>query len=65
MMRVITRRKIIDYYSENSYSQNTLEEWVDKTKKTNWRSFRGLKKRWKRKRLESSQIQEYRSPASA
>lgn len=43
-MRIIARKKIIDYYTDNPNSQVALEEWYSKTKKAEWKCFADMKK---------------------
>lgn len=43
-MRIIARKKIIEYYTCHKESKTALEEWYFKTKKAQWRCFSEIKK---------------------
>lgn len=42
-MRIISRKKIIDYYTEHTDSKVALEEWYTKTEKSQWTCFQDIK----------------------
>lgn len=42
-MRVISRNKLIEYYTKNADSKSALEEWFLKTKKAEWSNFEDIK----------------------
>lgn len=43
-MRIISRTKIIEYYTEHADSRVALEEWFTKTKKAQWICFDDIKR---------------------
>ena len=43
-MRIVSRRKIIDYYINHAGSKTALEVWYKKVTKSSWSSFNELKK---------------------
>ena len=43
-MRIISRTKIIEYYTEHADSRVALEEWFTKTKKAQWTCFDDIKR---------------------
>ena len=43
-MRIISRTKIIEYYTEYADSRVALEEWFTKTKKAQWKCFDDIKR---------------------
>jgi len=43
-MRIIAKSKIIDYYTEHPDAETALEEWYQKTKKSEWMCFADMKK---------------------
>ena len=43
-MRVISRSKLVEYYSEHADSKVALEEWYQKTLKSKWTCFDDIKK---------------------
>lgn len=43
-MRIISRTKIIEYYTEHADSRVALEEWFTKTKKSQWTCFDDIKR---------------------
>ena len=42
-MRIIARKKIIDYYSLNPNARTALEDWYHKTKNAEWSCFADMK----------------------
>ena len=43
-MRIISRKTIVQYYTENPKAQIALEQWVEKTENAEWHSFADIKK---------------------
>lgn len=43
-MRIISRKKLIDFWKINPYSEQPLKAWYYETKKVKWRSPNELKK---------------------
>ncbi len=43
-MSVVSRRKIVDYYTKHSTSKIALEEWYKKVSKEEWNNLNDLKK---------------------
>lgn len=44
LMRIISRSKIIAFYTEVPESRTALEEWFQKTKRADWSCFADLKR---------------------
>lgn len=42
-MRIISKKRIVDYYSKHAKSKTALEEWYVKVSKMNWSNFNELK----------------------
>ncbi len=42
-MRIVSRKKIIEFYSEHANSRTALEEWFHKVSKCEWESFNQLR----------------------
>ena len=42
-MRVVSKAKIVEYYSKHAASKIALEEWYKKVSKTNWDNLNELK----------------------
>lgn len=43
-MRIISRNKLIEYYTINADAKTALEEWYIKTQKAEWESYADIKK---------------------
>ena len=43
-MRIISRKTIVQYYTDNPKAQIALEQWVEKTENAEWHSFADIKK---------------------
>lgn len=43
-MRIIARKKIVEYYTENPNARVALEDWFHKTKESEWTCFADIKK---------------------
>lgn len=43
-MRIISRNKIIEYYSAHPDAETALEDWYQKVRKANWNCFADMKK---------------------
>lgn len=43
-MRIIARKKIIEYYSQNPNAEIALEDWFKKTSDVDWTCFADIKK---------------------
>lgn len=43
-MRVVSRKKIIDYYLNHAQSKTALEEWYQRVNKSEWVNLNELKK---------------------
>lgn len=43
-MRIITRKVLIDFYTEHADAKSALEEWYSKAKKAEWGSFADMKR---------------------
>ncbi len=44
IMRIISKSTIVDYYRKDPKSKTALEEWYNKTKKSEWTCFADIKK---------------------
>lgn len=42
-MRIVSKKKIVDYYTKNTNSRTALEEWYKKVSKLNWENLNELK----------------------
>ena len=42
-MRIISRNKIIEYYTEHSDTETALKDWYQKVKQAEWRCFADMK----------------------
>ncbi len=42
-VRVVSKKKIVDYYTKNAGSKTALEEWYYKVSKVNWDNLNELK----------------------
>ncbi len=42
-MRVVSKKKIIDYYDQHAQSKTALEEWYKKVTKAGWQNLNELK----------------------
>lgn len=42
-MRIVSRKKLIDYYTKHSSSKVALEDWYKKVNKAKWINFNQLK----------------------
>lgn len=45
-MRIVSKKKLIDYYSKHAGSKTALEEWHKKVSKAEWGSLNDLKKQF-------------------
>ena len=43
IMRVIARKKIVDYYSIHPQAKTALDEWYAKTEEAEWKSLADIK----------------------
>lgn len=43
-MRIISKSTLVDYYTRVPQSKTALEEWYEKTKKSEWTCFADIKK---------------------
>ena len=43
-MRVVSKKKLVDYYSKHAGSKTALEEWYKKVSKAEWRNINELKR---------------------
>lgn len=43
-MRVVSKKKIVDYYTTHASSKTALEEWYKKVNKCSWENLNDLKK---------------------
>ena len=43
-MRVIAKRKIVEYYSEHPLAKTALDDWYAKTEEAEWYSFADIKR---------------------
>ena len=42
-MRIIAKSTLVEYYSKNPQAKSALEEWYEKTKKSEWTCFADMK----------------------
>ena len=42
-MRIISKSKLVEYYTKVPQSKTALEEWYEKTKKAEWKCFADIK----------------------
>jgi len=42
-MRLVSKKKIVDYYTKHAQSKTALEEWYKKVTKANWQNLNELK----------------------
>ena len=42
-MRIIAKRTLVEYYTKNPQAKSALEEWFEKTKKSEWTCFADIK----------------------
>ncbi len=42
-MRIVSRKKIIEFYSKHSDSKTALEDWFHKVSKSEWKNYNHLK----------------------
>ena len=42
-MRIISKSKLIEYYTKEPKAKTALEEWYEKTKKSEWTCFADIK----------------------
>ncbi|ELR70370.1 hypothetical protein C900_04055 [Fulvivirga imtechensis AK7] len=42
-MRIVSKKKIVDYYSKHADSKTALEEWYKKVSKVEWQNLNELK----------------------
>ena len=42
-MRIISKSTLVEYYTKNPQSKTALEEWYEKTKKSEWTCFADIK----------------------
>ena len=42
-MRIIAKSTFVEYYSKNPQAKSALEEWYEKTKKSDWTCFADMK----------------------
>jgi len=42
-MRVVSRKKLIDYYTKHASSKTALEDWYKKVTKSKWNNFNEVK----------------------
>lgn len=45
-MRIVSKKKIVDYYTKHAGSKTALEEWYKKSSKAEWNSLNELKKQF-------------------
>ncbi len=45
-MRIVSKKKILDYYTKHMASQTALELWYKNVSKSNWDHFNDLKKNY-------------------
>ena len=43
-MRIIARKKIVDYYTVHPQAKSALDEWYSKTEEAEWKSLQDIKK---------------------
>ena len=43
VMRIIAKSTLVDYYTKNPKAKSALEEWYEKTKKSEWTCFADMK----------------------
>lgn len=43
-MRIISKSKLVEYFTKVPQSKTALEEWYEKTKKAEWNSFADIKR---------------------
>jgi len=42
-MRIIAKSTLVEYYTKNPQAKSALEEWYEKTKKSEWTCFADIK----------------------
>ena len=42
-MRIVSKKKLVDYYLKHTGSKTALEEWYKKVSKAEWKNFNELK----------------------
>ncbi len=42
-MRVISRKKLVDYYTEHPRAKTALDDWYAKTEEAQWQSFADIR----------------------
>ncbi len=43
-MRVIAKKKLVEYYTRHPQAKTALDDWFEKTEKAEWHSFADIKK---------------------
>ena len=43
-MRVIAKKKLVEYYTQHPQAKTALDDWFEKTEKAEWHSFADIKK---------------------
>lgn len=43
IMRIIARSTLVEYYTKNPQAKSALEEWYEKTKKSEWTCYADMK----------------------
>ena len=43
VMRIIAKSTLVDYYTKNPKAKSALEEWYEKTKKSEWTCFADIR----------------------
>ncbi|MBQ9556197.1 MAG: type II toxin-antitoxin system HigB family toxin [Muribaculaceae bacterium] len=43
-MRVIAKSTLVDYYTKNPQAKTALEDWYEKTRTAEWKSFADIKR---------------------
>ena len=44
-MRIISKKRIVEYHAKHPDSKTALEEWTKKTEKAKWENFADIKTR--------------------
>ncbi|MBO7493179.1 MAG: type II toxin-antitoxin system HigB family toxin [Bacteroidales bacterium] len=42
-MRIISKKKLVEYYTANPRSRSMLEDWYQKTKRSKWNNFADIR----------------------
>ena len=46
-MRIIAKKKLVEYYTFHPQAKSALDEWYEKTEEAEWQSFNDIKRTFK------------------